>query len=153
MSVQFSFCKRGMRSVITQCPIGKSVVAKHLTMLSSLDWGRHEDALPEPLRGRTCCPAGKGVMGREPPASHSFRVCLSREEPDACSELCSSQGCPRVVNELAGVWRLRSLALSGVTLTGRVSLLCNFLPGGPDFPWSASQCLFPLLNPASSPFL
>lgn len=52
-----------------------------------------------------------------------------------------------------GVWRLRSLALSGMTLTGSVSLLCNFLPGGPDFPWSASQCLFPLLNPASSPFL
>ena len=71
-------------------------------MLSSLDWGRHEDVLPEPLRGRTCCPAGKGVMGREPPASCSFRVCLSRVEPDACSQLCSSRGSPHVVNELGG---------------------------------------------------
>lgn len=71
-------------------------------MLSSLDWGRHEDALPEPLRGRTCCPAGKGVMGREPLASRSFRLCLSRVEPDACPQLCSSQGRPHVVNELAG---------------------------------------------------
>lgn len=101
----------------------------HTLQLGLQTWRR----LPEPLRVRTCCP-WEGVMaGRLQLPVPLGSVC--HVEPDACSQLCYSQGSPHVVNEPARGLKAQTLTLSGmVVLTGSVSfLLCSFLPGWPDF--------------------
>ena len=104
---------------------------------------------PEPLRGRTCCPAVKGAMGRVPPAACSFRVCLSCVEPDALLTAMLFPGKPTF-----GEWARRAFkdpdlsTHSGMTLMGNIYSTVSCQVGL----WVCiTVWLFPLLNPASSP--
>lgn len=97
---------------------------------------------PEPLRGRTCCPAVKGAMGRVPPAACSFGVCFSCVEPDALLTAMLFPGKPTF-----GEWARRAFkdpdlsTHSGMTLMGNVYSTTSCQVGHIFF-GSASQCDF-----------